>query len=263
MPTLKITVAYDGTRFVGWQRQGAGVSIQGLLEDAFTRFSALPVAVAGAGRTDAGVHALAQVASLRLSTPMTCPDLLRAANAVLPEDIRVLAVEEASPGFHARFNARSKRYRYRMLNAPIASPFETRHAWHVTHTLDLHAMHQALDHCRGEHDFAAFQASRSPIRDTVRRVLDAVIVEHAVDAAPSALAPPGALALAGGRLITVEIRGTGFLRHMVRTLVGTLIEIGRGRWSAGDMVRILESRDRREAGPTAPPHGLFLVDVEY
>src|SRR5262249_46338276 len=113
MPTYKITIAYDGTRFVGWQRQGAGVSIQGLLEEAFGRFSALPVAVAGAGRTDAGVHALAQVASVKLATPMTCLDLLRAANAVLPEDVRVLAVEEASPAFHARFDARSKRYRYR------------------------------------------------------------------------------------------------------------------------------------------------------
>jgi tRNA pseudouridine38-40 synthase len=251
MRTLKITLAYDGTDFVGWQRQPSGTSIQGLLEAAFAPLEPSPVTIAGAGRTDAGVHALRQVASVASSSRLSCADLRRALNAALPERVRVIEVEEADDRFHARFAARAKTYRYRLLNGPVGSPFETRYAWHVTHALDLRAMSAALDICRGEHDFAAFQAAGSLVKGSVRRLLDALLIEQSV------------IGGAPGRLVTIELRGTGFLRHMVRNIAGTLVEIGRGRWTPDDMRRILESRDRALAGPTAPAHGLFLVEVEY
>lgn len=256
MRTLKLTLAYDGGPYVGWQRQATGVSIQGLLEQAFAPIEPSPVTIVGAGRTDAGVHAHAQVASLTSASRLDPPEMLRALNAALPDTVRVLAVDEAPARFHARFDARAKTYRYRILNAAVASPFEVRQAWHVTHPLDLHAMQTALDHCRGQHDFAAFQASGSSVQDSVRRILDALLIESAV--------PGGAATLASrGRVLALELRGTGFLRHMVRNIAGTLVEIGRGRWTASDMARIIETGDRGQAGPTAPPHGLFLVDVEY
>jgi tRNA pseudouridine38-40 synthase len=251
--TLKLTLAYDGTAYVGWQRQAEGVSIQGLVEAAVARIEGEAVTVTGAGRTDAGVHALGQVATLDVASTIACDAYIRALNAMLPSDVRILAVEEAPPGFHARFSARSKTYRYRMMPATVASPFEARFAWHVTHALDRSAMRAALDACVGQHDFAAFQATGTTVRETVRTIAAA----HLIDAVPgSALQPDPAL-------LIVEVTGDGFLRHMVRTLVGTLVEIGRGRWPPGEMAAILASRDRARAGPTAPPHGLFLVAVEY
>lgn len=256
MRTLKLTLAYDGGPYVGWQRQAAGSSIQGLLEAAFAPLEPSPVTIVGAGRTDAGVHAYAQVASLSSASRLAPAELQRALNAALPEDVRVLAVEEARDRFHARFDARAKTYRYRILNAPVGSPFEARYAWHVTHALDVHAMQAALDRCRGQHDFAAFQGTGSSVQDTVRRVLDALLLETTVPGAAGTLA-------SRGRLLLIELRGNGFLRHMVRNIAGTLVEIGRGRWPAADMTRILASGDRAQAGPTAPPQGLFLVNVEY
>jgi tRNA pseudouridine38-40 synthase len=251
MRTLKITLAYEGTGYVGWQRQATGISIQSLLETAFAPLEPSPVTIVAAGRTDAGVHALGQVVSVASSSRLSCADLRRALNATLPDSVRVLEIDEAAPRFHARFDARAKTYRYRVLNAPVGSPFETRYAWHVTHALDAQAMRNALDRCRGEHDFAAFQAAGSHVQGTVRRLLDVILIERSV------------IGSTPGRLLLIELRGTGFLRHMVRNLVGTMVEIGRGRWTPADMERILTSRDRGLAGPTAPPHGLFLVEVEY
>jgi tRNA pseudouridine38-40 synthase len=253
--TLKITLAYDGTSYVGWQRQAAGTSIQGLLEAAIARIEGEAVTVTGAGRTDAGVHALGQVASVAVpsaASSIACDAYVRALNASLPEDVRVRAVEEVGGDFHARFSARAKTYRYRLTRAGVASPFESRYAWHVTHPLDVAAMRDALEACRGEHDFAAFQSTGTPVRDTVRTMLAAELIE-----APAPF-EPGELPL-----IVIEVTGTGFLRHMVRAIVGTLVEIGRGRWPPAEMAAILASRDRSRAGPTAPPQGLFLVRVDY
>jgi tRNA pseudouridine38-40 synthase len=252
MRTLKLTLAYDGTSYVGWQRQAEGTSIQGLLEDAIARIEGHEVTVIGAGRTDAGVHALAQVASVRVSSTRECEVYLRALNATLPADIRVRQVEPEADDFHARYRARRKTYHYRVLHAPIGSPFESRYAWHVTWPLDLDAMRAALAQCVGQHDFAAFQGSGSDVRETVRTIEEATV---SPDGSPNDSA--------AGEILLFSLTGDGFLRHMVRNIVGTVIDIGRGRWGKEELGRMLASRDRTQAGPTAPPQGLFLVRVEY
>jgi|SRR5687768_4733530 len=244
MRTLKLTLSYDGTRFVGWQRQSEGESIQGLLEDALARFEGGPVSVHGAGRTDAGVHALGQVASVRLTCAHDSATLTRALNAQLPEDIRVLAVEEQDDSFHARFSARSKTYRYQIRNAPIASAFERAYVWHIAEPLRLEAMTRAAAQLTGAHDFAAFRSAGSEVSSTERTVTRSEWRETS-------------------GLLTYEISGNGFLRHMVRAIVGTLVEIGRGWREPEEIAALLEGGTRAQAGATAPPHGLFLVSVVY
>jgi len=243
MPSFKITLAYDGTEFVGWQRQANGVSIQGLIEDALAKLDGRAVAVAGAGRTDSGVHALGQVAAFTLERPMPAEAVLRALNAHLPDAIRILSADDVPASFHPRFAAQSKTYRYRILNTEVASPFERRYAWHVPGALDVAAMDAAARMLEGEHDFAAFQAAGSDVASTVRDVRSSRIF--------------------AGELLAYEVTGSGFLRHMVRTIVGTLVEIGRGRRTADSMAHLLVLRDRAHAGPTAPALGLFLVGVDY
>jgi tRNA pseudouridine38-40 synthase len=259
--SLKITLAYDGTDYVGWQRQPTGVSVQALLEDALAAIEGRPVVVIGAGRTDAGVHALGQVASCRLEHPLPADQLARALNARLPEEVRVLRVEEVSGLFHARYSARSKSYRYLVLNDSLVSPFERRYVWHVPRRLDIAAMGEAAAHLEGEHDFAALQGAGSATKTTVRTVALARVQTLA------AMEIAGGLTLAarpkGGRLIAFDMRGSGFLRHMVRNAVGTLVEIGLGRRDPSSMAGLLASGERSLAGPTAPASGLFLVDVAY
>jgi tRNA pseudouridine38-40 synthase len=247
MRTLKITLQYDGTQYVGWQRQAAGVSIQGLLEEALAPIEGTSVIVHGAGRTDAGVHALGQVATVGLNATIAPPTLARALNAVLPADVRVLSIEEADTAFHARFSAAGKVYEYRIVNAPIVSAFLFRYVWHLTAPLDIGAMRQAAECLVGPHDFAAFQGAGSAVTST-ERVVRAIEWED------------------GGGYdlpLVMRITGEGFLRHMVRNIVGTLVEVGSGRWAASRVAAILATRDRMQAGPTAPPHGLFLLRVEY
>jgi tRNA pseudouridine38-40 synthase len=252
--TFKLTIAYDGTGLVGWQRQAEGTSIQGLLEDALARLTAAPaVTVTGAGRTDAGVHARGQVASVVLATALTAADVQRGANALLPPAVRVLAVEDAEPGFHARFGAREKRYEYHAVLGPVISPFDVRYAWHVPYPLDVAAMRAALPVLEGRHDFAAFQSTGSDIQDTVRTLREARLDDEALGVSPES----------PGLKLVFTFVGDGFLRHMVRALVGSLVEIGRGRWPPARLAEILASADRALAGPTAPPHGLFLVSVRY
>lgn len=247
MPRFKITVAYDGTDVVGWQRQASGVSIQGLLEGALGELDERAVTVLGAGRTDAGVHALGQVAAFSLTRTIAANGVVRALNARLPDTVRILTAEEVPAGFHPRF-ARSKTYRYRIWNADVGSPFERRYAWHVVGTLDVAAMDAAARLLEGRHDFVAFQATGSDVKTTVREIASSRVSQ---DAALS------------GCVVTYEIVGDGFLRHMVRVIVGSLVEIGRGRRPPEWMRAVLASRDRATAGPTAPPAGLFLVRVEY
>jgi tRNA pseudouridine38-40 synthase len=241
---LKFTLAYDGTRLVGWQRQVEGDSVQGLLEDALARFEGAPVTVYGAGRTDAGVHALGQVASAHVTFEHDNATLIRALNAQLPEDVRVLAVEEVSPEFHARFNARSKTYRYQIRHGTIADPFERAYVWYMPERLRVDAMRAAAGVLVGTHDFAAFRSIGTPVRDSVRTVTESLLTD------------------ADGRM-AYEISGDGFLRHMVRAIVGTLVEIGRGFREPESIAALLRSSARSDAGPTAPPQGLFLVRVDY
>lgn len=238
-------MAYDGTDFVGWQRQASGTSIQGLLERALQELDRRDVAVAGAGRTDAGVHALGQVASFALERAIEPGDLVGALNARLPPAVRVLAASRAPDTFHARFSARTKTYRYRIWNADVLSPFERHRAWHVATPLNVAAMAAAAGLLEGRHDFAAFQATGSSTTSTEREVCSSRVQT-----------PEPAL-------VAYEITGNGFLRHMVRTIAGTLVEIGRGRHPVGWMGTVLSGRDRQQAGPTAPPEGLILVSVEY
>jgi tRNA pseudouridine38-40 synthase len=245
--TLKLTLQYDGTDYVGWQRQGGGTSIQGLLEEALEPIEGAPVTVHGAGRTDAGVHALAQVAHVHLAAALDTATIERALNAVLPPDVRVLAVEEVDSAFHARFGATGKVYEYRILNGPIVSPFLHRYVWHIQAALDVPAMRDASTALVGTHDFAAFQGAGASVSSTERTIFKITWREG------------------GGydRPIVLVIEGNGFLRHMVRNIVGTLVEVGVGRWPAAMMAQILGTRDRTKAGPTAPAQGLFLVRVVY
>jgi tRNA pseudouridine38-40 synthase len=244
MRTLKLTIAYDGTRFVGWQRQAEGESIQGLLEDALARFEGAHVTVHGAGRTDAGVHALGQTASVQVTFAHDAVTLTRAFNAHLPEEIRVLSVEDVEPGFHARFSACGKSYRYRIRNTPIADPFDRAFVWHIPERLDVAAMQRAASAVVGTHDFRAFQSAGSEPAETVRTITRSMLSDN-------------------DGLITYEIEGDGFLRHMVRALIGTIVEVGRGWRQADTMAMLLKGSSRADAGPTAPPQGLFLVRVDY
>ena len=257
MTTFRITLAYDGTDYVGWQRQASGTSIQGLLEDALRAFGDGDVAVSGAGRTDAGVHALAQVASFAMPRPIAPEVLVRALNARLPEAVRVLSAAGMPASFHARFDARAKTYRYRIWNDDVLPPFERRYMWHVPGSLDVAAMQRAAELLVGEHDFAAFQSAGGDVATTVRTVFSSRIAE---------CVPRSDGGLAAGPqspLLEYTVSADGFLRHMVRAIVGTLVEIGRGRKDPEWIARILASRHRSAAGRSAPAHGLFLVGVAY
>jgi tRNA pseudouridine38-40 synthase len=241
---LRLTLAYDGTRFVGWQRQASGESIQGLLEQALSRLEGAAVTAHGAGRTDAGVHAEGQVASAQVTFAHDTDTVRRSLNAQLPDDIRILAVEDAAADFHARFSARGKSYRYQLVTAPVVSPFSRAFVWHVPEPLDRGAMREAATLFAGTHDFAAFQSSGSDVATTVRTLTRSDLVER-------------------GDVLAYEVGGDGFLRHMVRAMVGTLVEVGRGRRPAGDVAALLQGGSRALAGATAPALGLTLVKVEY
>jgi len=272
MPTFKITLAYDGTDFVGWQRQANGVSIQALIEDALRTLDGRDVTVTGAGRTDAGVHALGQVAAFTIARELGPDALVRALNAHLPHAVRVLTAEDAPSTFHPRFGARTKTYRYRLWNGDVMSPFERRYAWHVPGPLDLEAMCAAARIFEGRHDFAAFQATGSSVATTERAIMSSRVIAGLKPRAtsdPPAMDTRGAIDARGAGLqpceplIVYEVTGSGFLRHMVRIIVGSLVEIGRGRQPVEWISGVIASRNRSMAGPTAPPDGLFLVRVEY
>ncbi len=243
---VKLTIAYDGTGYVGWQRQETGESIQGLIEDALAKIDGNTVTLHGAGRTDAGVHALGQVASARIAAAHDDATLTRALNANLPPAIRIIAVETVPEDFHARFSATGKVYEYRIWNGPAVPPFVRLYAWHVPQPLEIARLDAATAAIVGEHDFAAFQGAGAVTHTTVRRVTSA---RWRVD--PE------------GRTVTFEIAGDGFLRHMVRSVTGTLVEVGHGRRTVEEVARLVASPDRSRAGRTAPAHGLFLVSVLY
>lgn len=242
MKNYRLVIGYDGTDFRGWQRQPDGRTVQGVLEEAVFKVTRKRTVVHGAGRTDAGVHALGQVASIRGVFKLTDEVLFRALNAVLPADIRVFSLGEAPPGFHARRSARSKLYRYRIVHAPQASPLDRRYVLHWPYPLKLGAMREAARLFVRTADFTAFSSNRdrSPMRTVTRSELRR-----------------------SGDEIVYTVEAQGFLRYMVRTIVGTLLEVGRGRIRPADIEAIFGNRDRSLAGPTAPARGLTLVRVDY
>jgi len=258
---LKLTVSYDGTAYVGWQRQAAGVSIQGLLEDALSRLDGAPVVLHGAGRTDAGVHALGQVASARVANTHEPQVIRRALNAMLPGDVRVVAVEDAAPDFHARYSAAGKIYEYRIWQGDVQPPFARAWSWHVPRPLDVEAMDRAVRRLEGTHDYSAFQSAGGGVKSAVRTV--ACARAEARQPWTGLAGEPGLDAGASGCLVVVRLEADGFLRHMVRAIVGTLVEVGERRRVEASMKALLDSRDRAECGATAPALGLVLVRVMY
>lgn len=241
---IKLVVEYDGTDYRGWQVQPDCPTIQGELELAVKQITGEAVRITGAGRTDAGVHALGQVAHFHTSSGMPPEKMRRALNAVLPDDIVVLDVSEAPESFHARHSAKSKRYRYTILNRPSPPAIERRHTMHVGYPLDVAAMKEAAGHLVGTLDFSSFACNSGKDDDPVRTVTEISIEKR-------------------GDYIIVELEAISFLYKMVRSIVGTLIDVGRGHLKPSDVLGILMARDRNTSGPTAPAGGLTLVRVDY
>ncbi len=248
---LELVIEYSGSDLAGWQVQPDRRTAQGEVERALSELLREPTRITGASRTDAGVHALGQVASVTIRRDLPLERLHLGLNALLPADVAVRRVREVPAELHARFSARGKHYRYRILAQPARSPLEADRAWHVTEPLDLDAMREAAAHLEGRRDFRALVSRPDGDGDCVRTL-------HAVRVAPEPAALPGAPSI-----LAIDVVGDGFLYKMVRTIAGTLTHVGRGKLAAGALPSVLHSAERRRAGPTAPAHGLFLVRVFY
>jgi tRNA pseudouridine38-40 synthase len=245
MPRYKLTLEYDGTPYVGWQAQDNGASIQGALTDAIAAFAAEGAAVRGAGRTDAGVHALGQVAHVDLTKQWDTDTVRDAINFHLrPQPIAVLTAEQVADDFDARFSAIKRHYLYRIVNRRADLTLEANRVWRVPRPLDAAAMHEAAQSLIGRHDFTTFRAAECQAKSPVK-TLDRLAV------------------LRDGEEIRIETSARSFLHHQVRSMVGSLIHVGESKWSVGDLEAALAARDRARCGQVAPPHGLYLVRVEY
>lgn len=242
---VKLTLAYDGTAYRGFQLQPDGPTVQSFAEEALVRLLQEPVRLRAAGRTDAGVHAREQVVDFADSGNRPLDAIVRGGNALLPPDIRILSAQEVSASFDARRHAIEKEYRYFLHLRPVDSPFFSRFAWHIERPLDIEAMRKGLAHIVGEHDFASFRGQGCTAKTTVRAIFRAELGEPHPE------------------LRYIAIAGGGFLRHMVRNLVGTMVEVGKGKFPHERVKELLSLRDRSEAGPTAPARGLFLWNVAY
>ena len=245
MPRYRLTLEYNGAPFVGWQRQDNGPSLQGALEDAIEKLSATRVTVTGAGRTDAGVHALGQVAHFDLEKNFEADKVRDALNHFLrPQPMVVLAAVVAKDDFHARFSATSRHYLYRILNRRSPPALEAGRVWHVSTKLDAEAMHQAAQTLLGQHDFTTFRAAECQAPSPVK-TLDRLNVSERADE------------------IHIEASARSFLHHQIRSFAGSLKLVGEGKWRARDIARALAAKDRAECGPVAPPDGLYLVHLDY
>lgn len=248
MRSLKLTIAYEGTGYVGWQLQTNGISVQQVLESAWHAVTGETLRITASGRTDSGVHALAQICSLQTGSGMENRRLVSALNANLPFDIRVLNVEQAPDDFHAIRDATGKTYRYCLQDGSHMDLFRRNFSWRIWTRLEIGMMQQACEHLLGTHDFSGFQTTGSDRLDSIRTVRR---LEIDCDERPPF------------RLINIEIEADGFLYNMVRNIVGSLVLVGRGKCPPSWIADVIASKDRSQAGPTAPPHGLFLVSVDY
>ena len=248
MRNIKLTIEYDGGRYDGWQRLGKDsgqTTIQGKIEEVLRKMTGeSDLTVDGSGRTDAGVHAYAQVANFHTNSTMKCYEIKHYLSRYLPRDIAVFDVQEVDERFHSRLNAKSKKYVYRIATGEVPCVFDRKYTYYCFDRLDIPAMKKAASYLIGKHDFKAFSSIRRTNKSTVREIYDIDIYDD-------------------GKEIQITFRGNGFLYNMVRIIVGTLLEVGKGERPASDMKRILESKDREQAGPTAAAQGLFLLEVEY
>ena len=245
MSNFKITIEYDGSAYHGWQRQAEDRTIQGEIENTLMTMTGDSVTVTGSGRTDAGVHALNQTANFRCATSLTPKAFLKGLNSLLPEDIVITSCKVVPEKFHARYDVKSKVYHYRILNRLLPAAISRQYAWHIRKKLDLGAMKEALYGIIGNHDFKAFEGSGSPRASSIRSIINADFV------------------ITDNDYIVLRIEGDGFLKFMVRNIVGTLVDVGLDKITPDDFKQILVSKNRNLAGITAPAHGLFLIEVKY
>lgn len=244
MKRIKLTVAYDGTDYCGWQIQKNGITVEEVLNRALSRLTGEEITVVGASRTDAGVHARGNVAVFDTDTRIPAERIVYAVNALLPEDVVVVRSEEVPAGWHPRKCVSVKTYEYRILNKEFPDPVRRRDTYFVSFSLDIERMRRAAEYLKGEHDFKSFCSAQTAVETTVRTIYDLDIKKE-------------------GEIITIRVRGNGFLYNMVRIIAGTLAGVGRGYFEPEDMERVLEAKDRTQAGVTAPPQGLILVGIEY
>jgi tRNA pseudouridine38-40 synthase len=272
MRTIRMTVAYDGTNYVGWQIQPNGESVQSAIERAILKLTGEQISVLSAGRTDSGVHALGQVVSFRTNSPIPCDGFRKGLQKFLEPDVIIRDLQDTHADFHATYSAKKKRYRYVIHNTRTHNPFLRNYVWHRHSRLDTDAMHVAAQELIGTFDFRSFESHWPNKATSIRTVMELTVRrEHycpiffeqhgGLCAAPSGgNAPPSQ---PEGDFIWIEIVADGFLYNMVRAIVGTLIHVGTGRWNAEDVCRIRDVMDRSQAGDTAPPQGLYLVEVDY
>lgn len=244
MKNLKLIIEYEGTNYHGWQRQKGALTIQGVIEDAIYAVSKERVKLISSGRTDAGVHALGQIANFHTESSLDAISWQRALNSLLPQDIVIKKTDFVPLDFHSRYSANGKVYRYVILNSPLPSVFYRNYAWHIQYPLNLRKMRKGMRYLKGTHDFSSFRAASSTSKNPIKTI-KYIEMEKRMN------------------FITIIIEADGFLHHMVRNIVGTLVEVGRGKIEPEEVKRILVLKDRRKAGPTAPPHGLYLVEVKY
>jgi len=242
---IKLIIAYDGTGYFGWQRQPDKSTIQGTIEEKIETMVGKPVSLIASGRTDTGVHALHQVANFRVFSTLTPSVFLKGLNSLLPDGIIIKEAEYVSLDFHARYDAKSKVYEYRIYKEKLPSPFLRYYAWHISRLLDLHAMEECLEVVKGIHDFSSFYSAGDGKINPVRNMIQAGI--HIQD----------------NNLLSFHFEANGFLRHMVRNIMGTIVQVGQGEINTAHFIEILASKDRQKAGVMAPPGGLYLKDVRY